>query len=337
MRLCADLYWALFGFLDVAALFAVRACSRELRARLSPAAAPAVWRAVQPPRRALNYQLARPGASPWALELLRAAFGYSLADLRGTGVLPTLYMMCGRGELAAARWMAAHIGGGRFCAMGGMPNAFVLACEGGHLAVAQWLAANFGLSPADARAGRNAALARACQNGHLITAQWLVEYFRLDAWDVRFPSRPALVAACGGGHLRTAQWLAFRFALTAADARAEPRAPALTRACGSGNLPLVEWLVRHFGLGAADVYAQGCQPLRECCLGGHLVVARWLVARFALDVRCLNSGQLSCTEIAQLARAAGAPEIARWLKGRLRAGRRTRRRMMQKWAHRSSG
>jgi hypothetical protein len=335
MRLCSDLYWALFRFLDVAALFATRSCSRALRERLSVAAVPAVWRAVRPPRRALNYQLTRPGASPWALELLRDAFGYSPADLRGTANIPLLYLMCARGELAAARWLAHHVGlvplsetvpsgGGRHYVMGMTPNALVLACEGGHLAVIRWLASAFRLSPGDARAGCNAALVRACQGGHLAVVQWLVEYFRLTVGDLGAPTKHALLVACGGGHLQTVQWLTVRFGLTAADARADAQAPALVRACSSGNLALVEWLVRRFGLGAADVYAQGCQPLRESCLSGRLDVARWLVARFAVDVRGLNAGPLSCTEVAQLARAGGAPDIARWLKGRLRAQKRAR-------------
>lgn len=175
----------------------------------------------------------------------------------------TVRYSCSTGALATAQGLAEHFGlRGGLCESdrGATIDAIACACGRGEFAAAQWLAGKSGLTgpdhevsladcrkpfitlaraacragapdlalavlqqapcvyPDDLKAWNNYLLRCACEHGHLALAQWLDAAAGLTPADVCARGCPALELACRNGHLDVAQWLTARFSLTAADA-----------------------------------------------------------------------------------------------------------------------
>jgi hypothetical protein len=240
-RIALDYDLCLFQFLLIDDFLAVRSCSHTLRARYHTSRK-ALWARVRPTSAQLTTQIIM---TPVAhIELLDAAYAPA-----GELDIPVIFrVVCSRGRLETARWLAARY------PTAGTDDAMWMACEGGHLEMAQWLATHFGLTAADIRGRNNNALRMACAGGDLPLVQWLVARFDLKAADVRHFDGDALAWACGSGNLALVQWLVARFGIRAADVQHRDN-NALASAIGDGQLEVVNWLVARFGLEASVVHA----------------------------------------------------------------------------------
>ena len=312
-RIGRDAWQVVARYCGIESIFAARCVARALCATLSPAVAPRVWAAVQPPRWALNRQLASESAMLQTLELLRALYGYSSEDLRGRADAATpLHIACARGATDCVVWLLQY---GEFSAHYALCddyNPFVIACMNGHLAIARLLAAHFNIEPSQVELGLTRVLQLVCERRHLPVAMWLVEHFGFDVRHVR----AALMAACQIGALDIVQWLDARFEFTVSDLG--PLSPydtdtRFTDACSSGNLELVQWLVTRFELTAKDATFSNAKALRLSCARGHLTVARWLVAHFRMDVHSVRNSR----ELINIARGYQFNEVACWLEAEL--------------------
>ncbi len=312
-RVGRDVWQVVARYCDIGSVFAARGASRALCAALSPAAAPRVWAAIQPPCWELNRRLLCRGAPPQTLELLRTLYGYSAEDLRGRADITTpLHFACAEGATDRAVWLLRYGEFSRHYVLCDTFNPFVLACMNGHLATAQLLATYCDITPTEVRKDANRVLRLACERGHIPVAQWLIECFSLEASD----ARASLVVACQAGNLAMIQWLDARFKFTHADLgswRPYDTDTRLIDACRSGNLELVQWMVSRFALTSTDANFHNAKALRISCRCGHLNVAHWLVAHFRIDVKSVSD----CRELVNIARGYQFEKVALWLEAEL--------------------
>ncbi len=270
-RIPLDYDLCLFQFLLIDDLLTVRSCSRALRARYHTSRK-VLWVRVRPTSAQLTTQII---ATPVAhIELLDAAYAPVAGEL---DIPATFRIVCSRGRLETARWLAARY------PTAGAVDAMRMACEGGHLETAQWLATHFGLTAADVRGRDNNALRMACASGDLPLVQWLVARFGLKAADVRHFDGDALAWACGSGNLALVQWLVARFGIRAADVQHRDN-NALAVAIEDGQLEVVNWPVARFGLETADVRASAHSVQAGRIYGpNYSKVVQWIETHFPVS------------------------------------------------------
>lgn len=293
LRLPADWDPAIFQYLELEDLLAVRACSRAARRRSELPRAARAWAVVRPA--SLLEYIERSTLDQ--IKCLHAAYVFTSSEaqlLFGTMKLPmmqwaaetflnTAAMMhahtfveaCARGQLPTVQWLAEHFALTPTQVHERDGRAFRLACIGGHVATAEWLDTRFWPSDGAPPGWNTHTLYATCANGHLNMVKWLVVRFHVATTQTAAQSYWAFHRACEQGHLPVAQWLAEQFRITVCR---DGAIPTLHATCAAGHLDVAMWLVDHFGVQHDTAHNA---MLRNSCEFGHLEIVRWLVGRFA--------------------------------------------------------